>query len=309
MNEGITTSLHSYPKVYALGHAALADLLDDWVVIEEKIDGSQFSFGVFDGQIRMKSRSKDQTDAMDSLFERAAITVESIKNKLKPGWTYRTEYLQKPKHNTIAYDRIPQNHLIIFDINSGHEEYLPYKLKKLEAERIGLECVPLLDCGHGKNFTVDDFRNFLNRDSILGGSKIEGIVVKNYHQYGPDGKVLMGKYVSEAFKEKHKKESNKSNPGDKNILQLIGEEYRHEGRWWKAIQHIKERGELTNSPKDIGGLIKEVQNDLAEECAVEIKNKLYNWGFDRIRRIAVSGLPEWYKQLLMERQFEKEIDE
>jgi len=306
MSEGITTSWHSYPKVYALGHAALANLLEHWVVIEEKIDGSQFSFGVFDGQIRMKSRSKDQTDEVDSLFERAAITVESIKNKLKPGWTYRAEYLQKPKHNTIPYNRIPKNHLIIFDINSGHEKYLSYKLKKLEAERIGLECVPLLDCGYGENFTVDDVRSFLNRDSILGGSKIEGIVVKNYHQYGADGKVLMGKYVSEAFKEKHKKEWNKSNPGDKNIRQLIGEEYRHEGRWRKAIQHIKERGELTNSPKDIGGLIKEVQNDVAEECAEEIKNKLYNWAFEHIRRTVVSGLPEWYKQLLMEQQSENE---
>jgi len=33
------TSWHSYPKIYNLGHRAIRDLLEDPVVVEEKVDG------------------------------------------------------------------------------------------------------------------------------------------------------------------------------------------------------------------------------------------------------------------------------
>lgn len=41
-------SWHSYPSIFAIGHRALAELLLDPVIVEEKVDGSQFSFGLFD---------------------------------------------------------------------------------------------------------------------------------------------------------------------------------------------------------------------------------------------------------------------
>jgi hypothetical protein len=39
------SSWHSYSSIYALGHKALAELFMEPVLIEEKVDGSQFSFG------------------------------------------------------------------------------------------------------------------------------------------------------------------------------------------------------------------------------------------------------------------------
>ena len=33
-----------YPKIYNLGNVALKNLLDGEVIVEEKVDGSQFSF-------------------------------------------------------------------------------------------------------------------------------------------------------------------------------------------------------------------------------------------------------------------------
>ena len=38
----------SYPKVYQLGHRAIKDLFLDEISVEEKIDGSQFSFQVIE---------------------------------------------------------------------------------------------------------------------------------------------------------------------------------------------------------------------------------------------------------------------
>ena len=51
------SSWHSYPSIFNLGHKAIERLLDGPVNVEEKIDGSQFSFGLIDGQIRVKSKS------------------------------------------------------------------------------------------------------------------------------------------------------------------------------------------------------------------------------------------------------------
>ena len=54
------SSWHSYPSIYNLGHAAVANLLAVPHQVQEKVDGSQFSFGRFveDGKVRLRVRSK-----------------------------------------------------------------------------------------------------------------------------------------------------------------------------------------------------------------------------------------------------------
>jgi hypothetical protein len=55
--EGYMNSWHSYPSIYNLGHRALQDLLTVSVNVEEKVDGSQFSFGITEeGEIKLRSK-------------------------------------------------------------------------------------------------------------------------------------------------------------------------------------------------------------------------------------------------------------
>lgn len=228
--------------------------------------------------------------------------VEVIKQlDLTVGWTYRAEYLAKPKHNTLAYERTPKNYLMLFDINTGHEEYMSYASKKAEADRIGLEVVPLMY--EGKIESAEKFRELLDTVSALGGQKIEGVVVKNYARFGPDKKALMGKFVSEAFKEIHQGEWKKDNPTTRDVVEAIVDSVRTPARWNKAIQHLKEAGKLEGSPRDIGNLIKEVQADIEKECIPEIQQKLYDYARQHVMRGCVRGLPEWYKEELMKGQF------
>jgi len=51
--------LNSYPKVYNLGHAAIVHLFDEPVTVEEKVDGSQFSFALIDGELSARSKGKE----------------------------------------------------------------------------------------------------------------------------------------------------------------------------------------------------------------------------------------------------------
>lgn len=298
-----STSWHQYPKVYELGHAALLELLLDDVIVEEKVDGSQFSFGIFAGELKIRSKGVEMhPDFPEGMFQEAAEYVKSIKGQMRDGWTYRAEYLRSPKHNTLAYDRIPRNHLIVFDINIGHEAYAPPDVKQYEAARIGLEVVPVMKLGKLENVLM--FRELLETVSCLGGQKVEGLVVKNYHRFGPDKKVLMGKYVSEQFKETHSADWKTRHPGKGDIIEQLSTKFRTPARWAKAVQHLKEAGKLEGSPRDIPLLIREAKGDLLTECDQELKTDLYEWAKNQVASGTIRGLAEWYKARLLEQQFE-----
>jgi len=294
------TSWGGYPSIYALGHRYLADLLLDPVLVEEKIDGSQFSFGLFEDGYKARSRGAAiEIDAPDSMFKRAIEVIKIL--PLHAGWTYRAEYLQKPKHNTLAYDRIPKQHLILFDVNVGEEDYLPYEAKRVEADRLGLEVVPVLY--EGIISDVHAVKAFLDTPSVLGGQKIEGVVVKNYLRFGLDKKALMGKFVSESFKEQHKREWKVGNPAAGDIIQRLIEGFRSEARWAKGVQHLRETGIIQDAPQDIQPLFKAIPEDILAECADDIKETLFKWAWPKIQRGAMAGFAEWYKNQLLERQF------
>ena len=292
----------SYPSVFAIGHNMIQDIFSGPVIVEEKIDGSNFSMGVFDGQLLCRSKGAQLViDAPERMFELAIETAKSLKSILHPEWIYRCEYIMKPKHNTLKYSRVPAKYLAVFDIEVSEQKFLVPHKKLAEAERIGLECVPILYNG----FVTDiiTFNDFLNRESILGGSKIEGVVVKNYDLFTREKKVAIGKYVSEEFKETHTTEWRKSNPTQSDIVQILIDRYRTEARWRKAIQHLAEKGLLENSPRDIGMLIREIPDDILKEHRDEIKDALFAFFWDKIKRGVTVNFPEFYKQELAKRAF------
>lgn len=296
------SSWHSYPKIYAFGHREVRDIFDGPVVVEEKVDGSQFSFGVIDGELRCRSKGQEiVVGAPEALFRTAVANVVALAPKLTPEWTYRGEVLSKPKHNALAYDRVPAQNVILFDINDGEESYLSPEEKATEAERLGLECVPSFPLV--TPVTESTLLGMLDRVSVLGGQKIEGIVVKRYDRFGADKKALMAKFVSEAFKEVHKGVWRDANPGKADVVSALITAHRTPARWDKAIHHLREKGLIQDSPRDIGALIAEINRDVEEECADDIKDALFKWAWPQIRRGVTAGFPEAYKEKLLALQF------
>jgi hypothetical protein len=292
--------VNGYPSVMQLGHKMIADIFSGDVLVEEKVDGSQFSFGLVNGELVCRSKGKQQLlDAPDNMFEKAVATIRAL--DLHPEWIYRGEYLEKPKHNTLVYSRVPRNNIIIFDIQTGNECYMTPEDKRAEAERLGLECVPVMFFGKVENF--ETFKAFLDRESILGGSKVEGVVIKNYALFTVEKKVAMGKYVSEGFKEVHQGDWKDRNPSGKDFEAILIERYHTTARWQKAVQHLREAGSLTDSPQDIAMLIREVPADILKECEEEIKEQLFKHYWSHISRGVTRGLPEWYKDELAKKAF------
>lgn len=306
MEERVKT-IHSFPKIFAIGTDYISGIFENEVEITEKIDGSQFDFGKIGGELYMRSKGvMIFPDAIPAMFAGAGEYAQSIVDKIPDNTVFYCEHLNKPHHNTLTYGRVPTNGLILFGVSdhtgkfiSAYEELLGY------AQLIGIECVPLVY--KGKIDTPDGLKDLLDRESVLGGTKIEGIVVKNYAKPfllgGQAIPLMAGKFVSEEFKEVHA-DSWKAEHSTRGKWDSFKDGYRIEARWEKAVQHLRDSGVLTNSPQDIGKLLSEVKRDITEEEQDTIKEFLWREFGDELLRHSTGGLPEWYKEKLLNRAFE-----
>lgn len=289
--------MKKYQKIYTLGHRATRGILDGPVVVQEKVDGSNFGFGrTLDGRLFAMSRTMDLSFANpDGMFRPALEYVQRIERLIEPGAIFRCEFLSKPKHNVLCYDRAPKNGLVLFDIEplAGAPCDLGEKSLLQAAYEMEIDCVPTYIRGPIDN--VARIVDCLDRQSFLGGP-IEGVVVKNYRRFGPDGDILAAKIVRSEFKETHShilKQERASTP-----IGEIGKRFATPARWHKAVMRLAEAGKLVEGPEDIGGLLKEIRQDVEAECLDEIKEELWKKFRKEILSCSISGLPEWYKSRL-----------
>jgi len=306
----VSSKFSSFPKIHAIGKPTISSIFEDEVEVTEKVDGSQMVFMVdHNGELHMRSKGAMlYNDAPQRMFLEGMEYIQSISEILLPGYIYYCEYLQKPKHNTLAYTNIPSNHLVLFGLyDIEGDTYQTYNGLIEEAYNLCIDVIPLLH--EGKVSNVEQVHELLDTESYLGGCKVEGVVVKNYHKNillgGNVYNIMAGKYVSEAFKEVHNSKGKKEN-ASKGKWDVYKELFKTEARWEKAIQHVRDAGQLEQDPRDIGKLIKEVHKDITEECEEDIKAWLWKNFSGEILRVSTRGLPEWYKSRLLEEAFKDE---
>lgn len=293
----------AFPKIFAIGTDYIRDIFSETVEVTEKIDGSQFVFGKVKGELYLRSKGAQLfTENPEKMFAEAIAYVEQIQDRLPEGMVFYSEYLKKPKHNTLRYERVPKNHLMLFAVMHVSQKF---HMNTAEyADLLGIEHVPILHWGRIEN--AAELVAMLERESILGGAKIEGVVVKNFERQfllgGQPMPLMAGKFVSENFKEVHRERWGAEENG-KSRMEVFFDSFRTPARWEKAVQHLQERGELENEPRDIGKLFKEVQMDIEAEEMEEVKTFLWNEFKGELKRKSTAGMPEWYKERLMERAF------
>lgn len=301
--------IHAFPKIFTLGSQYIPNIFLGEVEVTEKVDGSQFDFGINeDGQLLCRSKgAKIDLDNPPKMFQVAVdyllANIDKLMSLPKDSYFF-CEYLEKPKHNVLKYTRAPKNSLVLFGYSTGDKVINSYDKLCEMASFLDIEVVPLLFRG-----TINgpgDIEALLEKESILGGAKVEGVVVKNYEQPAIIGNLVFqsfGKYVREDFKEQHKAGWGKEHTTGGKLQTYIGS-FRTEARWLKAIQHLRDKNELVFEAKDIGKLMKEVQEDLEVEEKENIKEALYHLFIGDIQRRTIGGFPEFYKKYLLERSFE-----
>ena len=301
-----------FPKAWAVGHRNVQKLWDGPVEITEKVDGSQFAFGKIDGQLICRSKGAQlYLDNPEKMFIEAVEYVQSIAHYpiFNNNYSFYAEYLKQTKHNTLQYNDIPKNHLALFGvIKPDGTAITDYNDLVLIAEYLGISVVPCLKIAEIQS--IDQVLELLQTESFLGGPKIEGMVIKNYNhpnmivdQWYP---FIQAKYVSDAFKEKHNKDWKKHQGAGK--LETMKQQYRSEARWTKAVNALRDTGELEHDPRDIGKLLKYLYNDLEIEEEYAIKEELWQLFRKDFLRASTAGFPEWYKELLLKSSFDGETE-
>jgi hypothetical protein len=292
----------SFPKIYHIGSPDIERLFIGSVEVTEKLDGSQFGFGRHeDGTLWMRSKGQEiYVGSVPKMFALAVATIQAIETRIPKGMTFYGEYLEKPHHNTMVYDRVPKHNIALFGADAGGGWVSDHRDLVFLANNFDIDVVPLLFSGEIKN--KEKLDELLNMESVLGKEKIEGIVVKNYNERSKNfySSECFGKLVREGFKERN----GATQIAQKPTIEKFVEQFKTEARWKKAVQHLKDSDLLTLSPKDIGPLLKEIQTDLDIEEAGFIKEELYKMFKRQILSSATHGFPEWYKNSLAEKAFE-----
>lgn len=294
--------IKSFPKIFHLGTDYIKDILDGEVEVTEKIDGSQFGFGRIGGELFVRSKGAMlHFDAPNNMFKEAVEYIASIADRIPDNTIFHAEYLQTPNHNSLQYERIPKNHLCLFSVSDNSEKYHGHDKIVEWASILEIDAVPLIYKGTIEN--TDKILELVGSDSYLGGTKSEGVVVKNYSKQfllgGQPIPVMAGKYVTEAFKEVHNNWKEKHT--GKGRWEVFMDGYKTDARWLKAVQFLRDSGELTETPKDIGKLIARVMQDIEEEEKETIKEFMWTEFGKELLRKSVHGLPEFYKLHLLKK--------
>ena len=195
-------SFIKYFKIKQLGHKdnllIFANGHDD-IVLEEKIDGSNFRFMIKDKKLILGSRTQELNENRqeEKNWKRCC---DFIKKTVKPYKKYEglIFYGELCRRHTVGYDFEKMPPFLGFDIyDVKNKKFLDYTLAKDIFMHMGIDFVPIIKvvkAGEVAAFTDDDVPK-----SMYYEGKAEGVVLKNYSAQ------IFAKHVREEFKEDNKK--------------------------------------------------------------------------------------------------------
>ncbi len=297
-------------------------------VYTEKADGSQLRIGIdSSGKISAGSKNVDYNESnlpdksfapiVDNLSTKLNILYAegSLFSFLKEGdnIVFYGEYLRSPKHNALKYDRVPKGNLYLFDV-SINGVYKPITDICFWADALEVEPVNVLTSSMYLMKYEEVESLIKNSKSILGNVVPEGVVIKNYgisimDTHRKISVPLMIKVVREEFKEILKQTWKRENgKGKEDILNRIAGIVNKNAVWDKAIQHVRDDGNLSYKMQDMKFLIESLDNDIEKEWKEIIKNELYSDYESDIEKVFSRGFAEYYKKKIYE-QTAKELEE
>lgn len=206
-----------YQHLEKFGTTAVKDIQFGECYIFPKIDGTNASVWMCDGQIQVASRRRELSEDKDNAgFYKYVKENESIQNYLEKNPTHRIfgEFLVP--HSLKTYREDTWRKFYVFDVVEDLEDeldggekfkYLHYETYKPLLDEHGLDYIPPISII--KNGSIENFHRELEKNIFLikdGEGIGEGIVIKNYDYINKFGRITWAKIVTSEFKEKHVKE-------------------------------------------------------------------------------------------------------
>ncbi len=285
------------------------DKFEGRVIVQEKVDGSQFSVQNIDGVLHFSNKGKIIPGKSQIYIN----TFVSLANKLsyfKEGYIYHGEAMRSLRPNTIVYDRVPRYYWILYEVIRISDNYMltPEEVKEMIVGTNIEFLEPLYDNKYDeipKNTykdIVDDIMLNISTNklqSLLGGVP-EGVVFKAINRVD-DGtyRHRKNKFVRKEFAElNHTRKSKIADVSDDEFIESIGLIYNVEPRFQKAKQHLEENNKWkSNNNANVGSMVGELDIDLLKEAEEDIKNMLFCRFWESIKKNARKDLLNYMSNL------------
>ena len=184
--------MKKYDSIPRYGKQGTRDILGTEVVVMEKLDGANASFGIIGGELKMFSRNQElnEYNTLRGFYDWVKLNVDT--SKLIINTIYFGEWLVP---HSVQYKKEAQHKFYLFDIyHSDVNEYLSSKIVQSQAKFIGLETPRVLFEGELQD--VSELQQYVGLSELTEIPNTgEGIVVKDY-----EGQQFV-KIVSDKFKE------------------------------------------------------------------------------------------------------------
>jgi len=156
---------HLYDIYNKKGQEFIDQLFNTFVTVNEKMDGSAFTFERDKETGKFKFYRRDQRNPITLVdrtlmkyYEKPIQYIESlpphILEKIPRGWRFGLEYFSNNKPVEIMYDRIPKNHLILSYVHEyGEDGKIKKTIQDKEeldkwADLLGIDRAPIIFQGH-----------------------------------------------------------------------------------------------------------------------------------------------------------------
>ena len=198
-----------YQHIERLGVQETENILDGITHVFYKIDGTNGSVWMEDGELKAGSRNRELSLENDNAGFYAYI-LQSDK--------YKKFFEQFPNHRLFGEWLVPHSlktyredawrRFYVFDVMDANGKYIPYDHYHRELSEYGIDYIPPLAIG--RNITNDNIYHMLEKAGQFlvedGKGNGEGIVIKNYDWENKYGRQVWAKVIANEFKEIHHKE-------------------------------------------------------------------------------------------------------
>lgn len=265
-----------YPKIKTLGKKETLSLFldpEDTVIIEEKVDGSNFRIFIKDGNLYFGSRNFTLEENNGQWLRCIQYVKNALEGKDLTKLNGHILFGECTNPHTLQYnlDKIPP--FLGFDVLTPGGKFLSHKNEIFS--KLGLPVVPCLQYIKVKNITnvTDDWVP----KSLYGDFQAEGIVFKNYRRQ------TFAKYVRTEFKEENKKLFGGPSKYGNDDTEKISLKYCTMARIEKNIFKLIDEGHKLDMPM-MKHLPKLVYADTWAECYEDISNEKVVINMHKLRK-------------------------
>lgn len=283
----------SYPKIYRLGREENDGLLDNEIVVQEKVDGANTSIWLEDGVIKMGSRTRLLGDESFNGFCEYVREHEGIVKLLAdfPQMRLFGEWLVR---HTISYKETAYKKFYIFDILFDGNTWADQEKVQQIALDYGIDYPQVFMRG---KLTEEEIKAFVGKTNL--GDKGEGVVIKCVTFVNKFGDHSYAKIVTEKFKENNALIFGGNNKHSDTYQEMrVVNKYCTLSRVEKIIHKIQPEIDRRISIEHTPRIANSCYHDMLTEEIWEIQNSVAKVDFKVLKRLCTKKFIQIFHDLL-----------